>query len=49
MEHRFKDDIPLQIARRKILAGIGAADSCLHPSHQRISCGTAPPGRPLND
>jgi hypothetical protein len=24
MEHRLKDDIPLQIARRKFLAGIGA-------------------------
>jgi hypothetical protein len=26
-----------------------AFHSCLHPSHQRISCGTVPPGRPLND
>jgi hypothetical protein len=25
MEHRLKDDIPVQIARRKFLAGIGAA------------------------
>jgi hypothetical protein len=24
MEHRLKDDIPVQIARRKFLAGIGA-------------------------
>ena len=25
MEHRLKDDLPVQIARRKFLAGIGAA------------------------
>jgi hypothetical protein len=68
MEYRLKDEIPVQIARRKFLAGIGAeaaataaaplpgqalmtATAPLLPSPfaPAISCGTVPPGRPLND